>query len=92
MHTILASGFPEGGWLVTLGIGLLAGWLASIVLGRSRTGLLANLVVGVLGSFVGGYLLDFFDIHLSGFLGSVATATAGAIVLLIVLRVLYRAS
>jgi uncharacterized membrane protein YeaQ/YmgE (transglycosylase-associated protein family) len=48
--------------LIFLGIGLLAGWLASLVLGGG--GLLRNLIVGVIGAFVGGWLLSLANISL----------------------------
>ena len=48
--------------IVFLAIGLIAGWLASLVLGGG--GLLRNLIVGVIGSFVGGYVLNLAGVRL----------------------------
>ena len=48
--------------LIFLGIGLVAGWLAGLVLGGG--GLLRNLIVGVIGAFVGGWLLSAANISL----------------------------
>jgi uncharacterized membrane protein YeaQ/YmgE (transglycosylase-associated protein family) len=75
--------------LIFLGIGLVAGWLASLVLGGG--GLLRNLVVGVIGAFVGGWLLSVANISLpvgNALLSQVITATIGAIVVIVVARVI----
>lgn len=74
--------------LIFLGIGLVAGWLASLVLGGG--GLLRNLIVGVIGAFVGGWLLSVANISLpigNALLSQIITATIGAIVVIVVARV-----
>ncbi len=76
---------------IFLGIGLVAGWLASLVLGGG--GLLRNLVVGVIGAFVGGWLLSAANIALpigNALLSQVITATIGAIVVIVVARVIVK--
>jgi uncharacterized membrane protein YeaQ/YmgE (transglycosylase-associated protein family) len=75
--------------LIFLGIGLVAGWLASLVLGGG--GLLRNLIVGVIGAFVGGWLLSAANISLpigNALLSQVITATIGAIVVIVIARVI----
>ena len=75
--------------LIFLGIGLVAGWLASLILGGG--GLLRNLVVGVIGAFVGGWLLSLANISLpvgNALLAQVLQATIGAIVVIVVARVI----
>jgi len=70
-------------------IGILAGWLASIVLGGG--GIIRYLVTGVIGSFVGGYLLSALGLNLgirNQLLSQIATATIGAIVVVIVARII----
>ncbi len=74
--------------IVFLAIGLLAGWLASLVLGGG--GLLRNLIVGVIGSFVGGYVLNLAGIRLpidNVWVSSIVTATLGALLVILVARV-----
>jgi uncharacterized membrane protein YeaQ/YmgE (transglycosylase-associated protein family) len=68
-------------WII---IGGLAGWLAGIIM-KNKSGLLMNIVVGIVGAFVGGWLFGVLGImpH-SGFAGSLITATVGAVVLLFV--------
>ncbi len=74
--------------IVFLAIGLLAGWLASLVLGGG--GLLRNLIVGVIGSFVGGYVLNLAGIRLpidNVWVSSIVTATIGALLVILIARV-----
>ena len=76
---------------IFLAIGLVAGTLAGFVLGGG--GLLRNLIVGVIGSFVGGYVLTMAKISLpieNVLLSQVITATIGAVVVIIIARVIAR--
>ncbi|PVV05684.1 MAG: transglycosylase [gamma proteobacterium symbiont of Ctena orbiculata] len=68
--------------LIFLLLGLVAGWLAGLIMEGPSLGLLANLTFGVLGALIGGYLFEFFTIDNSGVIGSLITATAGAILVL----------
>ena len=63
-------------------IGILAGWIAEQVMGR-RQGLLTNLVVGVIGAFMGAFIADTMDIRYGGFVGSLVISTLGAVVVLL---------
>ncbi|HXV62843.1 MAG TPA: GlsB/YeaQ/YmgE family stress response membrane protein [Vicinamibacteria bacterium] len=63
-------------------IGLAAGWLAGQIMKGRGFGLAGNLVVGVIGAVVGGFLFGAFGISSSGTIGSLVTATVGAVVLL----------
>jgi uncharacterized membrane protein YeaQ/YmgE (transglycosylase-associated protein family) len=70
-------------------IGLVAGWLAGKILGGG--GLIRNLIVGVLGAFVGGYVVKALGINIglgSAILNQVAVATIGAIVVVILAKLL----
>jgi len=71
------------GWII---IGIVAGWIAEKVMGRNH-GLLTNLLVGVVGAFLGGFLahaLGFGNFQ-SDFWGTLIVATVGAILLLFLL-------
>lgn len=75
--------------LIFLGIGLLAGFLASLIVGGG--GLITYLVAGVLGSFVGGYLFSALNIKLpirNAMVSQIVTSTVGAIIVLLVARLL----
>jgi uncharacterized membrane protein YeaQ/YmgE (transglycosylase-associated protein family) len=72
-------------------IGLVAGWLASAVVGGGF-GLVGDIVVGIVGAFIGGFLFRQFGVSAGGgILGSIIVATVGAIVLLLLLRLVRRA-
>jgi uncharacterized membrane protein YeaQ/YmgE (transglycosylase-associated protein family) len=77
--------------LIFLAIGLVAGWLASLVLGGG--GLLRNLIVGVIGAFVGGWVLSAAGVVLpigNALLSQIITATIGAIIVIVIARVIAR--
>ncbi len=67
-------------WLV---VGLLAGWIAGTVTRGQGFGCITNVIIGVIGAFVGGLILEVLNVDgTAGFLESLAIATLGAIVLL----------
>ena len=68
-------------WILWIIVGLLAGWIAEKAMNRKH-GLIKNLVVGLIGAFVGGALASAVGLEFYGFLGSLIVATVGAIVVL----------
>jgi uncharacterized membrane protein YeaQ/YmgE (transglycosylase-associated protein family) len=77
--------------LIFLLIGALAGWLGGIVVKGYGLGMVGDIIVGVIGSFIGGWLFSYFHIvHGGGFLGNLIGATLGAIVLLFAIRLVRR--
>jgi uncharacterized membrane protein YeaQ/YmgE (transglycosylase-associated protein family) len=67
-------------------IGAVAGWLAGNLTKGSGFGLVGNIVIGVLGALVGGYLFRSMGVwNNGGLLGTLVTALVGAIVLLFLL-------
>jgi len=75
-------------WLI---VGLIAGVLAGLVVGGY--GLLADIVVGIVGAFVGGFIFRHAGWHtpFTGLAGTIFVAFIGAVVLLVILRLLHRA-
>jgi uncharacterized membrane protein YeaQ/YmgE (transglycosylase-associated protein family) len=70
-------------WII---IGLVAGWLATQILG-GRGGLLYNLAVGLVGAIVGGFLFEKLNlVVMPNFWGNLITATIGAIVFVLIWR------
>ena len=63
-------------------IGLVAGWLASLVVKGNGSGLVMNLVLGVIGGLQGGWILSWFGVLAVGTFGSLVAALVGAVVLL----------
>jgi uncharacterized membrane protein YeaQ/YmgE (transglycosylase-associated protein family) len=71
-------------------VGLIAGWLASAIVGGGF-GVVGDIVIGIVGAFLGGYLFRHFGWSAGGgMLGSIIVATVGAIVLLLLLRLVRR--
>jgi uncharacterized membrane protein YeaQ/YmgE (transglycosylase-associated protein family) len=75
--------------LVILFVGVVAGWLAGQVVRGSGFGLLGDLVIGILGAFIGSWVFPRLGIHLgTGVINAIINATLGAILLLLVVRLL----
>jgi uncharacterized membrane protein YeaQ/YmgE (transglycosylase-associated protein family) len=73
--------------LVILLVGVIAGWLAGKLVRGAGFGLIGDLVVGVIGAFVASWLLPQLGIHLgTGTVRAIVNATLGAVVFLLVLR------
>ena len=74
-------------WLI---VGLVAGVLAGLIVGGY--GLIADIVVGIVGAFIGGWLFRAagWDVPFGGLAGSIFVAFIGAVILLVVLRLFRR--
>jgi uncharacterized membrane protein YeaQ/YmgE (transglycosylase-associated protein family) len=72
-------------------IGLIAGWLAGKVMRGGGFGVIGDMIVGVIGAFLGAWLFSLLGISAGGLLGSIVTAFVGAVVLLFLLRLIKRA-
>lgn len=73
--------------IVILVVGVVAGWLAGTIVRGAGFGLIGDLLVGVIGAFVGDWLLPRVGIHLgAGIISLIINATIGAVVLLIIIR------
>ena len=70
-------------------IGLCAGWLAGQIVKGSGFGWVGDLVVGIIGALIGGFLFSEMGVYHGGLLGELLAATVGAIILLVVLRFLH---
>ncbi len=75
--------------LVTLIIGAASGWLAGFIRRGYGFGILGNIVIGIIGSYIGTWLLSKLDIMVGrGLLGTIATSVIGALVLLFLIGLL----
>jgi uncharacterized membrane protein YeaQ/YmgE (transglycosylase-associated protein family) len=73
-------------------VGVIAGWLAGVLVKGGGFGLIGDLVVGIIGALIGGlFFSGLAGFAGGGLLGSILVATLGAVLLLVVLRVLKRA-
>jgi uncharacterized membrane protein YeaQ/YmgE (transglycosylase-associated protein family) len=70
-------------------VGIVAGWLAGRVMEGGGFGLIGDLLVGLIGAFIGDWLLPRLGIHLGvGIVAAIMNAFIGAVVFLLVLRLL----
>ncbi len=77
------------GLLIALAIGGLIGWVASLVMKTDgQMGLLANVIVGVVGSALGHFLAGALGISAGGQIGSILVSIGGAVLLIVILRAL----
>ena len=79
---------PSYGIILWIVVGALAGWVGSMIMGtNAKQGAIMNIVVGIIGAFIGDWLLPQLHIALgSGILSSILNATIGAIVLLVIIK------
>jgi uncharacterized membrane protein YeaQ/YmgE (transglycosylase-associated protein family) len=69
------------GWIL---IGLVAGWIAGEISRGSGFGCLVNIAIGLVGSILGGWIFSKLGIFGGGFVYSLAAATVGAVVLVVI--------
>jgi uncharacterized membrane protein YeaQ/YmgE (transglycosylase-associated protein family) len=73
-------------------VGLIAGWLAGVVMKGGGFGVIGDIIVGIVGALIGGWLFSTMGVSTGGgLLGSIIVALIGAIVLIFVLRLIKRA-
>ena len=76
-------------WIITLVIGGIVGWLASIVMKtNAQMGLIANVLVGIVGSSLGFWLAGTLGLAAAGSVASWLIAVAGAAILIVILKAL----
>lgn len=78
------------GWLIFLVVGGLCGWVASILMGTNgQMGLIANIVIGIVGALLGAWLFPKLGWGFGGGqTGAIISAILGAVVLLLILKLL----
>jgi len=77
-----------GGWIAWLIVGLIAGFLASRVMGSGGFGLIGDIVVGLVGAFIGGILCGMVGVGEYGLIGSIIVAFIGACALICLVRLI----
>jgi len=77
-----------GGVISWLVVGLIAGWLAGLVMKGGGYGVLGDIIVGLIGSFLGGLLMGIFVEGSAQFWGSIVVAFIGACVLIALVRLI----
>jgi uncharacterized membrane protein YeaQ/YmgE (transglycosylase-associated protein family) len=86
MVTLGAITLHPGGLITWLILGLVAGWLAGVVMKGSGYGLIGDLIFGLVGAVIGGFLFGFLVEGDYGFWGSMVVAFLGACLVIAVVR------
>lgn len=84
---VMGAALDPGGIIAWLIVGLIAGFLASVVMRGGGYGAVGDIIVGIVGAFIGGLLTSLLGIGGSyGLLGSIIVAFIGACILIAILR------
>jgi uncharacterized membrane protein YeaQ/YmgE (transglycosylase-associated protein family) len=86
MSTFAESALNPGGMIAWLVMGLIAGWLAGVVMKGGGYGIVVDIIIGLVGAVVGGYMFGLLDIGGVGLLGSMVVAFLGACLLIMIMR------
>ena len=78
--------------IVVLVVGLVAGWLAAKIVQGTGLGIIGDIIVGVIGAFIGRWLFNYFHVRIgvNFWVDAILTATIGAVVLLVAIRLIRR--
>ncbi|MCL1933779.1 MAG: GlsB/YeaQ/YmgE family stress response membrane protein [Candidatus Azobacteroides sp.] len=71
-------------WIWFIIIGIVAGFLAGLIMKGRGFGVVLNLIIGVVGSVLGGWIFNLLGISATGIIGSLICAVVGAVVLLFI--------
>jgi uncharacterized membrane protein YeaQ/YmgE (transglycosylase-associated protein family) len=79
------------GWIAWLIVGAIAGWLAGLIFKGGGFGLLGNIVIGIVGAVVAGWLLPQLGIRIgTGWVREIINATIGGVIVLVVIALIRR--
>jgi len=70
-------------WII---VGLIAGWLAGKVMKGEGYGVLVDIILGILGAVVGGWVFGLLGFHAGGLIGTIIVAFVGAVILVWIVR------
>jgi uncharacterized membrane protein YeaQ/YmgE (transglycosylase-associated protein family) len=70
-------------------VGLVTGYLSSVLVQGRGMGIVRDIVVGIVGALIGGYLADELEIRVAGFFGALGMAIIGAVLFLLLLRLFF---
>lgn len=74
------------GILIVIVVGAVVGWLASLIVKGSGSGFWGDVLFGIGGSFLAGWLLPLLGISLGGLVGNLLAAVIGAVILILIVR------
>jgi len=71
-------------------IGMVCGWLAGVLMKGQGFGLIGNMVIGVIGAFIGRFVFNYFGFAVSGFWPLIMAGTLGAVILVFLVGLIKR--
>ena len=74
-------------WIIS---GIIAGWLAGVIVRGRGFGLIGDLIIGLLGGLIGGWLAELLGIQASSWLAQILVAALGGVVLVAIIRLIRR--
>lgn len=81
-----------GSFILFVIIGLIAGWIAGLIMKGRGFGMLGDIIIGIIGALIGGFVFNLFGFSPNTtFLGSIITAIVGAVILLLIISMVRRA-
>ena len=78
--------------LIVLLVGAVAGWLAGVIMKGSGFGLVGDIIIGLFGGLIGGWLLPMIGVSFGGIIGSIIMSVIGAVILIFIIRLVRRAT
>jgi uncharacterized membrane protein YeaQ/YmgE (transglycosylase-associated protein family) len=69
-------------------VGLIAGWAAGKIMKGGGYGVIMDIILGIVGAVLGGWLVGFVGIHAGGFIGTILVAILGAVILIWITRLI----
>jgi len=88
MNLLAELALSPGGMFAWIAVGLIAGWLAGLMMSGGGYGVIADIVLGLVGALVGGLVSGFFIEGDAGFWASILIAFIGACMVIAVARIL----
>jgi uncharacterized membrane protein YeaQ/YmgE (transglycosylase-associated protein family) len=76
------------GFIGTLIFGMLAGWLTGVLTRGRGYGCIVDIILGLIGAFIGGLIFEKLHIPVFGFIGNLAAAVVGAVILVSIVRLI----
>ena len=71
--------------IIFLALGAFTGWIAGLIMKGGGFGLIVNIIVGIVGAMIGGWVFSFIDSESTSLIGSMYTAVVGAVILLVII-------
>lgn len=75
--------------LISILIGAISGWLASVIM-NSKSGLIRDIILGIIGGFLGSFIFDKLGITFYGYLGTILVSVVGACIIILVVDKIFK--